>query len=183
MVKGGGFPCNPQVKLSAVDLRTAPLPTSTDNHTGVIILTISGGYQSQKVGLFAFNPPLTIDFDPSKARWPVIPSPNSPWGRVQGNGRSGAEICRRMGGGCGSISGSGTGEQFFVYGCLRLLVPNDNPGLINPWLINRGVSPFSGDSEHFWREHPPNNGTGFINPGSTLPRLSMELWGRGGHSG
>ena len=23
---------------------------------------------------------------------------------------------------------------------------NVNPGLINPWLINRGVSPFSGDS-------------------------------------
>ena len=33
--------------------------------------------------------------------------------------------------------------------------PNVNPGLINPWLINRGVSPFSGDSDHFWREHPP----------------------------
>ena len=26
--------------------------------------------------------------------------------------------------------------------------------IINPWLINRGVSPFSGDSDHFWREHP-----------------------------
>ena len=25
-------------------------------------------------------------------------------------------------------------------------VSNVNPGLINPWLINRGVSPFSGDS-------------------------------------
>ena len=23
---------------------------------------------------------------------------------------------------------------------------NVNPGLLNPWLINRGVSPFSGDS-------------------------------------
>ena len=37
---------------------------------------------------------------------------------------------------------------------------NVNPGLINPWLINRGVSPFSGDSDDFWREHPPNSGTG-----------------------
>ena len=34
-------------------------------------------------------------------------------------------------------------------------VGNVNPGLISLWLINRGVSPFSGDSDHFWREHPP----------------------------
>ena len=26
--------------------------------------------------------------------------------------------------------------------------------------MNRGVSPLSGDSDHFWREHPPKNGTG-----------------------
>ena len=34
-----------------------------------------------------------------------------------------------------------------------------------PWLMNRGVSPFSGDSDHFWRGvHPPNNGMdGFVN--------------------
>ena len=25
---------------------------------------------------------------------------------------------------------------------------NVNPGLIHPWLINRGVSPFRGDSDH-----------------------------------
>ena len=29
---------------------------------------------------------------------------------------------------------------------LPWLLPNVNPGLINPWLTNRGVSPFSGDS-------------------------------------
>ena len=40
-------------------------------------------------------------------------------------------------------------------------------GLMNPWLINRGMSPFSGDSDHFWREHPPY-WDGFINPGATL---------------
>ena len=32
---------------------------------------------------------------------------------------------------------------------------NVNRGLINPWWINRGVSPFSGDADHFWREHSP----------------------------
>ena len=31
---------------------------------------------------------------------------------------------------------------------------NVNPGLINPWLINRGVSPFSGDSL-LWEGTPP----------------------------
>ena len=32
---------------------------------------------------------------------------------------------------------------------------NVNPGRINPWLnYDWGVSPFSGDSDHFWREHP-----------------------------
>ena len=33
-------------------------------------------------------------------------------------------------------------------------------GFINPWLINRGCPLFGGDSDHFWRERPPNNGTG-----------------------
>ena len=28
--------------------------------------------------------------------------------------------------------------------------------------FDRGVSPFSGDSDHFWREHPPNIGTGLL---------------------
>ena len=33
---------------------------------------------------------------------------------------------------------------------------NVNPGLINPWLMNRGVNPpVSGDSDHFWRGTPP----------------------------
>ena len=27
------------------------------------------------------------------------------------------------------------------------------------WLMNGGVSPFSGESDHSWREHPPNNAT------------------------
>ena len=35
---------------------------------------------------------------------------------------------------------------------------NVNPGLIDPWLINRGVSPFSGDSDHCWREPPQKMG-------------------------
>ena len=40
---------------------------------------------------------------------------------------------------------------------------NVHPGFINPWLIlNRGVSPFSGDSDHFWREHAPDSGTGLL---------------------
>ena len=29
--------------------------------------------------------------------------------------------------------------------------------------FDRGVSPFSGDSDHFWREHlNPNSGTGLL---------------------
>ena len=47
-----------------------------------------------------------------------------------------------------------------VLACLSPL--NVNPALVNPWLINRGVSPFSGDSDHFWRGTPPNNGTGLL---------------------
>ena len=41
-----------------------------------------------------------------------------------------------------------------------ILTPNVHPGLRNPWSINSGASPFSGDSDHFWREHPQKNGTG-----------------------
>ena len=37
---------------------------------------------------------------------------------------------------------------------------NVNPGLVNPWLINRGCPLLVGN--HFWREHPPNNGTGSL---------------------
>ena len=36
-----------------------------------------------------------------------------------------------------------------------------NPRLINPWLINRGC-PLLVGIHHFWREHPPNNGTGLL---------------------
>ena len=39
---------------------------------------------------------------------------------------------------------------------------NVNSGLVKPSLIDRGVSPFSGNSDHFWREHPPNKGTGLL---------------------
>ena len=40
---------------------------------GVIILTISGGYRSQKLGLFPFNPPLNGgDFDHGKRMKPVL---------------------------------------------------------------------------------------------------------------
>ena len=35
---------------------------------------------------------------------------------------------------------------------------NVKPGLINPGLINRGCRLLVG-IHHFWREHPPNNGT------------------------
>ena len=31
-----------------------------------------------------------------------------------------------------------------------------------PWWINRGCPLVVGDSDHFWREYPPNNGTGLL---------------------
>ena len=43
-------------------------------------------------------------------------------------------------------------------------VGNVSPGLINPWLINRGVGVY-----HFWREHPPNDGTGLLILGQHYP--------------
>ena len=51
---------------------------------------------------------------------------------------------------------------------------NVDRGLINPLLINRGVSPFSGDSDHFWREHPPN-GTSLLILGQHYPANRTEL--------
>ena len=47
---------------------------------------------------------------------------------------------------------------------------NQNPEKLDPgskykpWLILIGGCPlhFSGDSDHFWGEHPPNNGTGLL---------------------
>ena len=45
---------------------------------------------------------------------------------------------------------------------------NVNPGLINPRLINRGVSPFSGDSSLLERT-PPNNGRGLLIRGQHYP--------------
>ena len=44
---------------------------------------------------------------------------------------------------------------------LTTIHSNVNPGLIIPWLINRRVSPFSGDSS-LLEETPPNNGTGLL---------------------
>ena len=44
---------------------------------------------------------------------------------------------------------------------------------INEPLVNFdwGVSPFRGESDHFWREHPPNNGTGLL-------ILGQQYWSR-----
>ena len=44
--------------------------------------------------------------------------------------------------------------------------PNVNPGLINPWLINRGCPLLVGI--HFWREHPPSDGTGLLTLGQVI---------------
>ena len=46
------------------------------------------------------------------------------------------------------------GSEFFM-------APNVNPGLIIPWLINRGC-PLLVGIHHCWREHPPNSGTGLL---------------------
>ena len=40
-----------------------------------------------------------------------------------------------------------------------MLTPDVSRTLVD---FDWGVSPFSGDSDHFWREHPPNNGTGLL---------------------
>ena len=45
---------------------------------------------------------------------------------------------------------------------------NDNPGLINPWLNNRGCPLLVGFIT-FWREHPPNNGTSLLILGQHYP--------------
>ena len=47
--------------------------------------------------------------------------------------------------------------------------------------FDRGVSPFSGDSDHFWREHPPNNGTGLLILGQHCFAASLELHGKTHH--
>ena len=46
--------------------------------------------------------------------------------------------------------------------CFFEFVFNVNPRLINPWLINRGVSPLSGEENHFGGTHTPNNGKGLL---------------------
>ena len=43
----------------------------------------------------------------------------------------------------------------------KKLLHNVNPGITTPWLINRGVSPFSGDSS-LLEGTPPKNGTGVL---------------------
>ena len=51
---------------------------------------------------------------------------------------------------------------------------NVNPGLINPWLINRGVSPFSGDSS-LLEGTPPKNGTGLLILGQHYGKSALEI--------
>ena len=45
------------VMLNKRHLR-CPASFQIRNETGIMILTVCGGYQSQKMGLFPFNPPL-----------------------------------------------------------------------------------------------------------------------------
>ena len=52
-----------------------------------------------------------------------------------------------------------TGSAFWELPAVSLREGNVNPGLTNPWLINRGVSPFNGDSS-FLEGTPPTSGTG-----------------------
>ena len=54
-------------KIPSLDLT----PSIHELNTGVIILTVSGGSQSQKMGLFPFDPPLRGDFDYVKILKPV----------------------------------------------------------------------------------------------------------------
>ena len=49
-----------------------------------------------------------------------------------------------------------------------MLTPDEAEPLVD---FDRGVSPFSGDSDHFWREHPPNSGTGLLILGQQDPIL------------
>ena len=53
---------------------------------------------------------------------------------------------------------------------------NVNPGFINPWLINSGCPFLVGDSDHFWREHPPNHGTGLLILGQHLRCPVARRW-------
>ena len=48
-------------------------------------------------------------------------------------------------------------SRLYIMGQPLVTYYNVNPGLTNHWLI----SPFSVDSDHFWREHPPN-GVGLL---------------------
>ena len=73
-------------------------------------------------------------------------------------------LCARLGDG---KEGARLGRGSVALGLLSCDALNANPGLANPWLMNRGVFPFSGDSDHFWREHPLNMGRVYYNPGST----------------
>ena len=62
---------------------------------------------------------------------------------------------------CGALTALRMGGQ----------MPNVNPGLINPWLINMGVSSFSGDSSLLEGTPPQKKWDGFINPGQLLQPL------------
>ena len=84
--------------------------------SGVIVLTVFGGYQSQKRGLFPFNLPLNGgDFDHGKIMRPVSGlSGGGGDGRRDGGGEGRAaggkaEANAREGGGCGAASNEGRG--------------------------------------------------------------------------
>ena len=51
-----------------------------------------------------------------------------------------------------------TSEVGRPFVCPLMLTPDEVKPLVD---FDWGVSPFSGDSDHFWREHPPN-GTGLL---------------------
>ena len=55
-----------------------------------------------------------------------------------------------------------TNTHIYIY-IFHQMEDNVNPGVISPWLILiEGCPLFGGDSDHFWREHPPNHGTGLL---------------------
>ena len=67
----------------------------------------------------------------------------------------------------GGIAGSdGNGTEGFTQkgppGKKEKRGDNGNPDEAPLVHFDQGVSPFGGDSDDFWREHPPNNGTGLF---------------------
>ena len=54
------------------------------------------------------------------------------------------------------------------------ILGNVNPGLINPWLFFLGGCPLLVGVYHFWRKHPPNDGTGLCILGQHYPDPSLS---------